>query len=244
MSTAIHPIADLHTHTIFSPHAYSTITENAAAAAHEGISVLACTDHGVETPDTGHHWHFTNMRILPPYIEDVRVLHGIEANVLDHSGALDLTPQLRSEMELVIASMHAGTMPTGSVEEITAAWCAVAKDPDVDIIGHCGTPRFAFDYDTVIPLFGQYGKVVEINEGTFRVRRDSHENCKRIAQLCRQHGVRIAVNSDAHFHTHIGHYEESIAMLAEIGFPTELIVNNSQEALWSFLHEKGIKEFL
>jgi putative hydrolase len=168
---------------------------------------MACTDHGSATPDTGHHWHFSNMQILPPCIEGVRVLHGIESNVIDYNGTLDLTKKQRQEMELVIASMHTGSMPQGSIDEITAAWCAVAKDPDVDIIGHCGTPHFAFDHDTVIPLFAEYGKVVEVNEGTFRVRRDSYENCKAIVRQCKKHGVRIALNSDAHFHTHVGQFE-------------------------------------
>lgn len=235
-----HPIADFHTHTVFSPHAYSTITENAAAAARCGMLAVACTDHAGATPDSGHHWHFTNMKCLPPIIEGVRVLHGMEANVIDFEGAIDASPKMRAQMELVIASMHDSSMPQGSVEEITKAWSAVAADPDIDIIGHCGTPRYAFEYETVIPLFGQHGKVVEINEGSFRVRRDSYENCKRIAQLCKQHGVRVAVNSDAHFHTHVGQFENAIALLDEIGFPPELIVNNSRESLKAFFEEKGI----
>ena len=241
MSCSIHPVADFHTHTIFSPHAYSTITENAAAAAKCGLLAVACTDHAEATPDSGHHWHFTNMKILPPYIEGVRVLHGMEANVIDLEGHIDASPALRQQMELVIASMHAGTMPKGSVEEITQAWTAVAADPDIDIIGHSGTPLYAFDYEAVIPLFGQYGKVVEINEGTFRVRRDSYENCKRIAQLCKKYGVRIALNSDAHFHAHVGQFEHSIKLLSEIEFPPELIVNNSKESLTAFFSEKSIK---
>ncbi len=236
----IHPIADFHTHTLFSPHAYSTVTENAAAAARCGMLAVACTDHAEATPDTGHHWHFTNMKILPPIIEGVRVLHGMEANVMDFTGRIDASPKLRQQMELVIASMHAGTMPEGSVEEITGAWAAVAADPDIDIIGHSGTPRYAFDYEAVIPLFGQHGKVVEINEGSFRIRPGSDENCKRIATLCKQHGVRIAVSSDAHFHANIGQFTESIAMLTEIGFPPELIVNNCRESLVAFFEEKGI----
>lgn len=240
MSHSIHPIADFHTHTLFSPHAYSTVTENAAAGAKCGMLAVACTDHGEATPDTGHHWHFTNMKILPPYIENVRVLHGMEANVMDFTGRIDASPKLRQQLELVVASMHAGTMPLGSVEEITQAWMAVAADPDIDIIGHSGTPCYAFDYETVIPLFGQYGKVVEINEGSFRVRRDSYENCKRIAQLCKRHGVCIAVNSDAHFHAHVGQFAESVAMLDEIAFPPELIVNNSRESLETFFSQKNI----
>ncbi len=236
----IHPIADFHTHTVFSPHAYSTVTENAAAAAKCGMLAMACTDHAGATPDSGHHWHFTNMKCLPPTIEGVRVLHGMEANVIDFDGTIDASPKMRRQMDLVIASMHESSMPQGSVEEITRAWTAVAADPEIDIIGHSGTPCYAFNYETVVPLFGQHGKVVEINEGSFRVRRDSYENCKRIALLCKQHGVRIAVNSDAHFHTHVGQFDNAIALLTEIGFPPELIVNNSRESLDAFFEEKGI----
>lgn len=236
----LHPIADFHTHTLFSPHAYSTVTENAVAGAKCGMLAVACTDHAEATPDSGHHWHFTNMKILPPVIEGVRVLRGMEANVIDFAGTIDASPRLRQQMELVIASMHAGTMPEGSVEEITKAWEAVAADPDIDIIGHSGTPRYAFDYEAVIPLFAQHGKVVEINEGSFRIRPGSDENCRRIAKLCKQHGVRIAVNSDAHYHTYVGRFSEAVAMLSEIGFPPELVVNNSRESLEAFFEEKGI----
>ncbi len=236
----IHPIADFHTHTVFSPHAYSTVTENAAAAAKCGMLAVACTDHSVSTPDSGHHWHFTNMKILPPYIEGVRVIRGMEANVMDHTGRIDAPRNHLQQMELVIASMHAGISPEGTVEEVTHAWSVVAADSDIDIIGHAGTPCFAFDYETIVPLFGQHGKVIEINEGSFRIRRGSYENCKRIAKLCKQHSVRIAVNSDAHFHTHVGQFDNAIALLTEIEFPPELIVNNSRESLEAFFEEKGI----
>ena len=240
MSQIIHPIADFHTHTIFSPHAYSTITENAAAGAKCGMLAVACTDHAEATPDSGHHWHFTNMRILPPYVEGVRLLRGMEANVVDFEGHIDSPAKERQALDLVIASMHAGTTPKGSIEEVTNAWKVVAADPDIDIIGHSGTPLYAFDYETVIPIFGQYGKVVEINEGTFRVRGDSYDNCRRIAELCKRHGVRISVNSDAHFHTHVGQFDNAVKMLTEIAFPPELIVNNSRETLDAFFEEKHI----
>ena len=238
--SSIHPIADFHTHTLYSPHAYSTITENAAAAKRAGLRLMACTDHGGATPDSGHHWHFTNMRILPPYIEDVRVLRGIETDVLDTTGRIDMPERVLDGMDLVIASMHTSTMPDGDVEEMTAAWLAVAKNPLVDIIGHPGQQRYAFDYERVIPVFGEYGKVVEINEGTFRVRRDAIENCKRIALLCKQHGVRVAINSDAHYHAHVGQFENAVALLEEIAFPPELIVNNSEQTLTVFLQEKNL----
>lgn len=237
---SIHPVADFHTHSLVSPHAYSTLTENAAAAAKAGMLAMASTDHGEATPDFAHHWHFSNMGILPPYLEGVRLLRGIEANVMDFDGTLATDSCRLQQMDLVIASMHTGIMKDGTPEELTRAWAAVAENPDVDIIGHPGTPRFAFDYETVIPLFGQYGKVVEINEGTFRVRGDSAENCKRIALLCKKYGVRVAVNSDAHFHAHVGQFSQAVALLREVAFPPELVINNSRKSVKAFLNEKNI----
>lgn len=39
-------IADLHTHTIASDHAYSTLLENIEYAKRAGMQALAITDHG------------------------------------------------------------------------------------------------------------------------------------------------------------------------------------------------------
>lgn len=38
-------LADLHTHTLFSKHAYSTVKENIEAARNKGLSYIAITDH-------------------------------------------------------------------------------------------------------------------------------------------------------------------------------------------------------
>ena len=38
-------LADLHTHTLFSKHAYSTVKENLEAARNKGLSYIAITDH-------------------------------------------------------------------------------------------------------------------------------------------------------------------------------------------------------
>jgi len=43
-------LADLHTHTVASGHAFSTITELATAAAGKGLELIAFTDHGPSVP--------------------------------------------------------------------------------------------------------------------------------------------------------------------------------------------------
>ncbi|HIW74174.1 MAG TPA: phosphatase [Firmicutes bacterium] len=231
--------ADLHCHTVASTHAFSTVTELARAAAQRGLAAVGCTDHAPAMPDAPHLWHFQNLKSLPDRIEGVRVLRGAEANVLGPDGRLDLEAEALQNLELVIASMHRQTMPPSSPEECTAAWLAVAANPFVDIIGHSGTPQFAYDYERVIPEFGRQGKAVEINEGTFRVRKSSVPNCRRIAELCKKHGVFVSLDSDAHFHGQVGLFPHCRALLREVGFPKELIVNGSVESLSAFFRRRG-----
>ena len=72
----------MHTHTLASTHAYSTITENAAWCSEHGIKYLGMTDHGIAMQDSPDTWHFENLRILPEYLKGVRVFKGIEADIL------------------------------------------------------------------------------------------------------------------------------------------------------------------
>ena len=49
------------------------------------------------------------------------------------------------------------------------------------------------------------------------------------------------VNSDAHFCSKIGAFKKAEALLKDIGFPEELIVNADLERFENFLKSKGIK---
>ncbi|MEG1641209.1 MAG: PHP domain-containing protein, partial [Ruthenibacterium sp.] len=79
-------IADLHTHTLVSNHAFNTITEMASAAKKQGLFAMAVTDHGPSMPDAPHPWYFYGLGELPSRMEDVWVLKGVEANVRDRNG--------------------------------------------------------------------------------------------------------------------------------------------------------------
>ena len=53
----MHLQGDMHTHTIASTHAYSTITENCQWAEKYGMKGIAMTDHAMKMPDSPHIWH-------------------------------------------------------------------------------------------------------------------------------------------------------------------------------------------
>ena len=234
-------IADLHTHSIASTHAYSTVGEMAASARDKGLYALALTDHASPMPGGPGPWYFGNLRsAVPLHYKDVLFLAGIEADVIDFNGSLDLYPGDAAKLDWVVASIHDvgfEGIQNPDFDKCTQLWLGVAHNPKVNVIGHSGDPKFAYDYEKVIPEFGANGKLVEINAHTFEVRQQNLANCRQIALTCKKHGVPIVVDSDAHFETQIASFAPALKMLEEIDFPEELIVNASVDRLNRYLEQ-------
>lgn len=226
---------DFHCHTLASMHAYSTLRENIEAAKKKNLRWLGVTDHGIGTADSPPLTFFENLLSLPENVEEIRLLRGVEANIMDYNGNLDMPSGLLKQMDFVIASYHTSCTVPGTVEEHTRSYLKLAQNPDVDMIGHCGSAEFPFDYKTVIPVFGEYGKVVEINAHTFICREKSIQNCIEIAELCAKHKVPILVNSDAHSEFEVGSVKKALDMLCDIRFPEELIINTDPERIQNYL---------
>lgn len=238
MSQTYKLIADLHTHTIASTHAYSTVTEMVRAAGEKGLYALAITDHARTMPGAPGPWYFSCLHELPLHYRGVLTIAGIEVNVLDFEGNIDLEPKDGERLDWVVASIHhlgLEGLKDPDVEKTTHLWLQVAKNPKVNVIGHSGDPLFAYDYEKVIPVFGENHKLVEINNHSFENRKENIGNCKKIALCCKRHGVPIVVDSDAHFETSVGKFDFALEMLSEIDFPEELILNASQERLDDYL---------
>ena len=230
--------ADMHCHTIASTHAFSTVIENVNQAKLKGIKAIAITDHAPAMPDSPHIWHFECLGEIPDFIDGVRVYKGAEVNILDCDGSVDLPERLLQILDFVIASFHNPTFKPKTIEEHTRAWINIANNPYIDVIGHSGGHQYAYDYEEVIPIFKEKGKLVEINAHTYMLRKQDEDNCKQIAQICKKYMVPIIVNSDAHFAYNIGEVSKPMKMLSEIGFPEELIVNLNIESLNNYLNNR------
>lgn len=90
---------DVHTHTVASRHAYSTVEENVRAASERGIDLLGSTDHfscmtakGVELDGTGadirDYQAFLDLLVWPREWHGVTLLRGAEADIVDIEGRL------------------------------------------------------------------------------------------------------------------------------------------------------------
>lgn len=230
-------LVDPHTHTNCSTHAHSTLYENILFAKKRGLEMICMTDHAPAIPDAPHMWHFTTMHELPKEIEGVQLLCGIEANVIDTDGNLDVPLQDQKHMDLMIASIHRPCYPPRTVAEHTKTWLGVIENPYVTILGHSGHPSFVYDYETVIRAAKEKNKCIEINNHSFAVRKGSEENCRQIAEICKTVGAKIVVSSDAHSCFDIGVMDASIAMLEDIRFPEENIMNLTAERFLAYLDE-------
>lgn len=233
-------IAETHSHSVASGHAYSTIQENARAAAQAGLGFLCATDHAPAMPGTAQEVYFDSIaEVLPDRVEGVTVLKGAEVNILDYQGRLDLPERVLGKLDWVIASYHPVCIRPSGVAEHTQGWLAVAQNPLVDVIGHCGDGRYPFDLDTVIPAFAQNGKIVEINAHSFVCRPGSAENCRRIALACKRWRVPVVCSSDAHFSAQVGQVEASLALLREIDYPQEWILNLDYDRFLQVARQKS-----
>lgn len=227
-------IADLHTHTIASTHAYSTITENAAAAAEKGLVYLAMTDHGLDMPDAPHEWHFRNLHEIPRELCGVKILRGTELNIISYNGAVDVYEEDYYDLfDWIVASFHQPCCLPATSEEHTAAYINVLRNPYIDCIGHPDTQEYDFDTDAVCAECARQGKALEIN--TSHLNRGSIDRARRILRGCKASGASVCINSDAHFSARVGDFELGIGLASELDFPEELILNAERGRLEKYL---------
>lgn len=237
-------IADLHTHTLFSDHAFNTATEMINQAVNLGLKALAITDHGPLMPDSGHLWHFFNNGVLPKKINGTIVLYGAEVDAVNVQGELDIPERMVKNLDWAIVSIHREIIPSLTKEEATQLWLNVAENPYIDMIGHCEQNEHYFDYDAVIPVFAEKNKVVEINANSQFVRPSGQKNMIELIEKCKKYNCKIAVNSDAHSIYKLGQVGNVVKLLEDMAFPEELVINSSYENLIRELeiHKKGILE--
>ncbi len=137
-------LCDVHTHTLYSRHAYSTVEENVRAAAQAGLELLGSTDHfsgmlnpGVGMagdPDLRDYQFFVNQDVWPRTWHGVTLLRGLEADIVDLEGnlfghgfpqprnisfgtyrhVLDLDERVLKGLDYAIASVHGKAFTEGA----------------------------------------------------------------------------------------------------------------------------------
>lgn len=236
--------ADYHTHTPYS-HGKNTVLENAVAAKEAGLKEIGITDHGFAHLAFG-----LKRKKVASLIADcraaekttgVKVLVGMEANILGESGECDLKESDYENFDLFVCGKHVLVAYDGfgawrryfwsnfAVDKFhckvseklldynTKAYIQAIKKNPVDIISHLGYLCPA-RVKEVAKCAADYGAYVELNS------KKTHLTDEELVSLL-DTPVRFVVDSDAHSASRVGEIESVKAQLERVGFPLDRIDN-------------------
>lgn len=233
-------VVDLHTHSIVSGHAYTTLLENVKQASLNGIKVLGTSEHGPDMPGGPHIFYFGNIKTIPRELYGVKILRGCEANIIDYEGNIDLPEEVQGKLDYIIASLHDVCIKPGTIEENTRAVINAMNNKRIDILGHLGNPAFPIDKEAIINKAKASDTIIEINNGSLTGSRvGSKENCIEIAKLCKKYGVKVILGTDAHISFRIGNFENVEQIVKNVNMPEELIMNTDEKKILDYLKKKG-----
>ncbi len=236
-------LLDVHTHTLASGHAFSTIQEMVDAAASKGLQILGITEHAPSLPGTCAPIYFRNLHVVPRKIKGVKLLLGSELNILDYKGTIDMDEAMLKMLDIRIAGIHSLCYTPGTVEENTDAVLGAIRNPYVNIISHPGDGTALLQFEPLVLAAKEYGTLLEINNSSLNPVRGkvmARKNNLEILHLCKQYEVPVILGSDAHISYDIANYCWIYELLQLAEFPEKLILNDKPEQFLRLIHQKSI----
>ncbi len=236
--------ADYHTHTTYS-HGKGSVMDNALSAKNQGLVEIGISDHGFSHPAFG-----LNKRKVPKAKFDcdrasqetgVRVLLGIESNIIGTDGTTDLKPNMYDNFDIFLAGIHklvlykAGSMfslgfpdlfyatfnklsvPKSLKDRNTKTFINVIKNNPVDVITHLNFCCFA-DAVEVAKVASDYGTYLELNSKKVHL---TDEELYAVVKT----GVNFVIDSDAHTPNRVGEISLVEETLKRVEVPLDRIKN-------------------
>ena len=219
---------DVHTHTVMSGHAYSTLQEMVAAAQQKNLDILGITEHAPGIPGTCNPIYFRNLHVVPRQFGNLRLLLGAELNILDTKGTLDLDEYYYKMLDIRIAGIHLLCWEGGTVEENTQGMINAIRNPWTQIISHPGDGTAELLFEPIVLAAKESKTLLEINNSSLNPNRNKEtalRNNLEILRLCKRYEVPVVLSSDAHISYAIADYSFIWPLLQETEFPDELIMN-------------------
>ncbi len=236
---------DYHTHTIYS-HGKGTILDNALSAKDAGLKEIAITDHGYAHHAFGiKQKKLAEMKALSKEAEEktgVKVLLGVEANVLGISGKTDMKQEDYEIMDVYLAGVHKFILydrfsewfklyganlfartfkkdkpPKSLVKRDTQIYINTIKNNPIDILAHPGYCFYA-DMVEVAKACADYNTLFEIDARKVHL---TDEEWLKVSET----GVKFIIDSDAHSPSSIGKTSVAEEMIKRTNFPLDKIVN-------------------
>ena len=191
----------LHVHSTYSDGADS-LEAMARAVQEHGFEYMGIADHsqaaayagGLRVAEVQRQWEEIDQ--LNEELAPFRIFKGIESDILS-DGSLDYDDDLLAQFDFVVASVH--SQFNLSRDAMTARIVRAIEHPATTIVGHptgrllLDREGYAVDIASIIEAAARCGVALEINAHPSRLDLDW-----RHVKKARDHGVQIAVNTDAH----------------------------------------------
>ncbi|MBR1968445.1 MAG: PHP domain-containing protein [Clostridia bacterium] len=236
--------SDYHTHTVYS-HGKGKIIDNAIVAKEKGLKEIGISDHGFAHPAFG----LTKKKIPKMKAEcalatektGVKVLLGIESNVIGTDGTVDLKPKMYDNFDIFLAGIHKFVLfklntvfplfvpdffyttfkklsvPKSVIKTNTKTFINVIKKNPVDVITHLNFCCFA-DAVEVAKAAADYGTYIELNS------KKTHLSDEELYNVVKT-GVNFVINSDAHSPDRVGEISLVENLLSRVEIPKDRIKN-------------------
>lgn len=221
---------DCHAHSTWSDGG-APLRDMAFTARDLGHEWMVCTDHSARLTVA----HGLNEARLLDQLDEIealnaelapfRLLTGMEVDIFE-DGTLDLSDEMLSRLDVVIASVHSKMkLPA---DEMTRRLVTAIASPHTDILGHCtnrklvgrGRPPSQFDAEIVFAACAQFDTAVEIN-----CRPERQDPPEELLELAVQWECKVAINTDAHATGQLEWQPYGADKAVRCGVPIESIVN-------------------
>lgn len=241
--------ADYHTHTRFS-HGRGSIADNVAAAARADLAEVGICDHGPALLFIGlrSEERLAEMRRqveeAQAHYPSVRVLLGVEANVISPDGDLDISAEAIAALDLLLVGLHPQIRPSlwqgawplvwknaralGKARAAaearrlnTTALVRAVERHRVLAVTHAGL-KMHVDTEELAAVCARRGTAIEINSLHGYPREDD----LAVALRC---GARFIVSSDAHHPARVGWLDAGRERAQRAGIPPHLVLNARKE---------------
>ncbi|WP_042275927.1 PHP domain-containing protein [[Clostridium] dakarense] len=231
-------LADYHTHTVYS-HGKGTIEDNVKEAISKGIKTIGISDHGYKHISFG--VKINDIYKMREEIDDlnmkydnINILLGMECNILDDNGNIDINDKIIDSLDYVMAGYHFGSTPTSlrsmlnhcnnyiiknekSKEYNTKALINAMKKNDIFIITHPGDKGDIY-IEEVAKIAKQTDTKLEINSSHGFLNANQLKQIKNI-------GNKFIIGSDAHIPENVGNFELAMKIAKEANLDLSLIEN-------------------
>ncbi|CEH32734.1 PHP domain-containing protein [Romboutsia lituseburensis] len=231
-------LADYHTHTVYS-HGKGTIEDNVKEAISKGIKTIGISDHsykhmtyGVKIKDIYKMREEVNKLNLK--YSNIDILLGMECNILDENGNIDINDEVSKLLDYVMAGYHFGSSPTSlksmlnhcnnyvlknekSKEYNTKAIINAMKNNDIFIITHPGDKGDVY-IEEIAKVAKDTDTRLEINSS------HSYLNASQLNQI-KHIGNKFIIGSDAHRPENVGNFELAMKNIREANLDLSLVEN-------------------